>query len=63
MIQDESFLFHVCSFQTGDGRYPHCPDTCEQGGQQRRVFIPQTNATAQLHSHQEARPQICMTRL
>ena len=49
------------SLQLGEGRYPHCPDTCEQGGQQRRVSETQTNARVQMLPPQEARPQICIS--
>lgn len=50
------FLFSV---QLGEGQYTRCLDTCEQGGRQRSVSVPQTNARAQIHSDQEACPQIC----
>lgn len=54
-------VFLMFSVQLDEGWYTHCSDTCEQGGQQRRVSELQTNARAQVHSDQEACPQICVS--
>lgn len=49
------------SSQHPAGWHPQHPDACQQGGEQRRIPEPKTNARAQVHPHQEAGPQICVS--